>query len=246
MGSGFFIYNVILIFPSLIDILYSVYRYGVARLTEVKALRYVEYGLLAIRQCRVGINLLHEISPYWQSHRSTLPEATGIEMDVAVLTTNPATTDKLRCEAHKPTVGVVVRRSGLSAYIAIDVVAVDTTSGTSVDDGPQHVYHLVGVIFTDNLIHQRLELCYDVAVAVLDTCNEHWRTAYAMIGESRICTYHLTHRHLTRSKAEYRRGILVYIRVVKSEVMKDVDELRWSELRDECRRNPVVGVLKSP
>lgn len=76
MGSGFFIYNVILIFPSLINILYSVYRYGVARLTEVKALRYVEDGLLAIRQCRVGINLLHEISPYWQSHRSTLPEAT--------------------------------------------------------------------------------------------------------------------------------------------------------------------------
>ena len=65
-----------------IDILYAVHSNRIIRLAEVEALWNVEDRLLAVWQCPVGIYLLHEVSPYRQSHRRTLSQATGIEVNV--------------------------------------------------------------------------------------------------------------------------------------------------------------------
>src|SRR3712207_7743446 len=56
--------------------------------------------------------------PYTTLFRSgSLPHSHGIEVDVTLLTTNPAATDKLRREAHKPCVAVAVGRSGLASNL---------------------------------------------------------------------------------------------------------------------------------
>ena len=68
-------------------------------------------------------------------------------MDVAVLTTDPYTTDELGREAHEPGVRVVVRRTGLATDLTRHIIFVtQPPCGTLIDDGLQLHNHLIGTL----------------------------------------------------------------------------------------------------
>ena len=90
-------------------------------------------------------------------------------MDVAVFAAYPAARNQSRYEAHKPTVGVVVGGSGLSANLCGEVISESqATAGSFVDDGLKHFEHFIGTFGADHFVHPRLEGGDDFARVVFD------------------------------------------------------------------------------
>ncbi len=125
-----------------------------------------------------------------------------IEVDVAVLTAHPATGHKRRREAHKPAVGIVVRRSGLAAHVGFHTQTAHTASGTFVDNGTQHDQHLVSAGYADDFLHFGSKGCQHVSVVVLDAGHEQRSYPDTLVGESGIGTYHLADGNLARAQTE--------------------------------------------
>src|SRR3712207_5871597 len=109
--------------------------------------------------------------PYTTLFRSgSLPHSHGIEVDVTLLTTNPAATDKLRREAHKPCVAVAVGRSGLASNLPFEIIFIaETPCGTLIDNSFEQYKNFIRTLRTDDFIHTSLETSHDVALIVLYT-----------------------------------------------------------------------------
>ena len=71
-----------------------------------------------------------------------------------------------------------------------------------VNDGLEHIDHLVGIVLADHLIHHRLEVGHHLTVAVLDARDEHRRIADAVVGKGRIGAHHLPHAGLVSTETE--------------------------------------------
>ena len=128
--------------------LYAVHIDCIRRLARIELGRDGKLRSLSVTQPPVGVDALHIVSPHRKGGRGPLPHRSVVEMDVPVLTAYPAATDKIGRDAHEPAIGIVVRRTRLAAYIRREVIGIaQPASRTALNDGTQHVYHLIGADF---------------------------------------------------------------------------------------------------
>ena len=147
-------------------------------------------------------------------------------MDVPVLTAYPAAADEVGRDAHEPAIGIVVGRTGLAPDVRSEMISVaQPAARTALNDGTQHVNHLIGADFRDDLGHQRLELCDDIPMAVFNLRDEERRTADSAIGEGGIGTGHLADGYFAWPETEHGACVLVYVWIVQTEVVQDIDKL---------------------
>ena len=185
---------------------------------------HIKHLIVVVSQTVVGIKLLHVICPYRQSHSGTLSHLHGVEVDVAIVAAYPHSTDKSGSDTHKPCIAIVVGSTGLATYLALEIVFIAYASTRSaVNHSTQHIEHLVGTLLTDHLVHARLEMGNDIALIVLDLCDEHRCTADAMVDEGSICTHHLAHRNLARTEAQGHRGM--YVGILYTIIIEQIDKL---------------------
>ena len=118
-------------------------------------------------------------------------------MDRTIFTTDPDTGYQARRKAHKPTVGVILRRTGLSSHRRFDAITgTNTTTCTTVYHIFQHVEHLIRSIFRQYFTHLRIEIRNRIAVRILYSGHIQRFDSYAFVGKSRITAYHLTNRDI--------------------------------------------------
>ena len=120
-----------------------------------------------------------------------------------ILATTPSTGNQVGRYAHKPRVAVLVRRSGLAAHFARDIVGpAQTSCRTRTNHVLQHSEHRVGGLLADGVLGGRNERSQQVALTVLDTCHEDRLGVHASVGEGTECTCQLEQRRLRRAEAQ--------------------------------------------
>ena len=165
-------------------------------------------------------------------------------MDITFFTAYPASGYQWRGESHEPSVRVAVSRSGLTTHIGSYSIPADTCSCTFIDYGTQHYQHLISTRCTDHLFHLWREGSQYIAFAILYFSHKQWSHPDSLIGKCRICTYHLSHRNLTRTEAE-RDCRLNFFIAYAERVNQTCQSIRIQFTHQVCR-NPVIWVCKSP
>ena len=129
-------------------------------------------------------------------------------MYATIFATDPRAADERRREAHEPSVGVIVRRTRLTAHRYRQTVSVAHPDTRSVIDyRAQHINHLIGGRFADDLMCPRGERTDDIAVAVLNAGDVERFGTDTFVGESRIGVHHLLDAHLARAQTERDHGV---------------------------------------
>ena len=162
-------------------------------------------------------------------------------MNGAFFTANPASRYQAWHTAHKPSVGVFVRRTSLACNLPLDVVfETEAAARTLVDDGLHHVKHLIGCLLTDHFAHTRRKLRNDVSLVVFDLGDENRGATDAFIDKGGVSAGHFANRDFAGTQAKRQRRINLV--VGHSKFMQIVNEARavGVNLIHEFSRNPVV------
>ena len=158
---------------------------------------------LSISQRFVSIDLLHIEAINREGSCCTLPMLHAVEVDGTLFATHPAAGDEGRREAHEPGVGVVLRRPSLATHRRSDIVNTsDAATRTAINDGTEHIEHLVGGCFRKDFAHFRCKTGDGVAVGILDARNVERRDANTFVRERRVGTDHLADRNVGCAKAD--------------------------------------------
>ena len=98
---------------------------------------------------------------------------------------------------------MVLRSSRFASHRCFESVAESRTyARTMVHHITEHINHLVGGSFADNLIGLRSECCQNIAIVILDTSDIEWLHADTLVWEGSICIHHLLNAHLAWAKAK--------------------------------------------
>ena len=132
-------------------------------------------------------------------------------MDGTIFAAHPDTANEVGRDTNKPSVGIIVGRARLAA----DVHAVGKATHVIISEqgrrsaafehtGTEHLLHIESGARTQNVVHGRVGLIDDMAVAVDDALDEHGRHVLAAVGHGGIGIDHLQEVDIAR--AERQRG----------------------------------------
>ena len=205
---------------------------------------YIELLVGSVGEGLVGKHLLHIQRPDRQCHRCALTIGHTVEVDSTILTADPASADQRGGEADKPSVGVVLRRTGLATCRHLQsVLEARTYARAMIHHVAEHIDHLVGCQFGYDLSLLRVERSDDIALFVLDAGYVQRIDTNAMVGVGGISVHHLLDADLTRSEADrYDRVELP----LNAEGAHETHELVRRIERHEVGRDPVGRLLQSP
>ncbi|MPM36195.1 hypothetical protein SDC9_82790 [bioreactor metagenome] len=157
----------------------------------------IKFPVIGIFQLGIGIYPLVEQSVNGQCSSSSLSVSHTVEVNGRFLPAYPGRCYYLGCERHKPRIGIVVGRSGFGSHLPFQVVqTAQPASRTSVNHGLEHVEHLIGSRFAENLLHSGNKVGHHVSVRILDTGNQQRFNTNPAVDERRVRTGHLIHRSI--------------------------------------------------
>ena len=157
-------------------------------------------------------------------------------MDIAIITTNPTSIDKIWSKTNKPRIAIIISGTRLTSQLSLQVIfETQTTCSTTINNVAEHIYHLMSTLFADNLVHTWLELSNHISFIILDSCNKHTSSTYTMINKSGISTCHLTYTDVAGTETEGGAGEDVGI--VEAVVAQDLQEV--------ARTQHVLNKIKS-
>ena len=131
-------------------------------------------------------------------------------MDRTVFRSYPNPSGKIRRDPDKPTVRVILRRSGLSPDLILKTIPeTQTTTRSLIHNSLQQIRHQECRVFSNHLSGFRVEIRQHVTILILYFRYHHRHIIHTLIRVYRERTDHLFHGNLGRSQENSRNRVYI-------------------------------------